>query len=83
MLSPTKNSRIQGLFKAFECFPVFFKTDLIFKYCTFQESPLNSSTFQACVNPDLVSVELIKSQGKNIGILLLKEIKIQYTVKPV
>ena len=28
-------------------FPVFFKADLR----TFKESPLNSSTFQACVNP--------------------------------
>ena len=27
-------------------FPVLFKAD-------FQESPLNSSTFQACVNPDI------------------------------
>ena len=30
-------------------FPVLFKADLIFK--DFQESPLNSSTFQACANP--------------------------------
>ena len=30
-------------------FPVLFKADLISR--TFQESPLNSSTFQACVNP--------------------------------
>ena len=30
-------------------FPVLFKADLI--SMTFQESPLNSSTFQACANP--------------------------------
>ena len=30
-------------------FPVLFKADLIFK--DFQESTLNSSTFQACANP--------------------------------
>ena len=31
VLSPTENSRIQGLFKAFEWFPVFFKANLISK----------------------------------------------------
>ena len=30
-------------------FPALFKADLVFK--DFQESPLNSSTFQACANP--------------------------------
>ena len=30
-------------------FQILFKADLIFK--TYQEIPLNSSTFQACVNP--------------------------------
>ena len=33
-------------------FPVLFRADLIFK--DFQESPLNSSTFQACVNPETI-----------------------------
>ena len=51
MLSPTENSRIQGLFRLLSDFPVFFKADLIFM--TFQESPLNSSNFQACANPGL------------------------------
>ena len=31
VLSPTKNSRIEGLFKALSDFPVLFKADLIFK----------------------------------------------------
>ena len=31
VLSPTENSRIQGLFKAFELFSSLFKADLIFK----------------------------------------------------
>ena len=31
-------------------FPVLFKSDLISR--TFQENPLNSSTFQACMNPE-------------------------------
>ena len=49
VLSPTENSGIQGLFKAFELFSSTFKADLIFK--DFSRSPLNSSTFQACGNP--------------------------------
>ena len=35
--------------RLFSDFPVLFKAELIFR--TFQESPLNSSTFQACANP--------------------------------
>ena len=31
VLNPTINSKIQGLFKVFEWFPVLFKADLIFK----------------------------------------------------
>ena len=48
VLSPTENSKIQGLFKLLGDFPVLFKADLFLR--TFQESPLNSSTFQACAN---------------------------------
>ena len=47
MLSSTENRRIHFL-RLLSDFPVLFKADLIF---TFQESPLNSSTFQACANP--------------------------------
>ena len=36
-------------FQDFSDFSVLFKADLIFK--DFQESSLNSSTFQACANP--------------------------------
>ena len=42
LLNPSVNGKIQGLFKAFECFS-----------STFQDSPVYSSTFQACANPDL------------------------------
>ena len=35
--------------RPFSDFPLLFKADLIFK--DFQESPLNSSIFQACANP--------------------------------
>ena len=53
VLSSTENSRIQGLFKALSDFPVLFQG--IFNFSRiFQESPLNSSTFQACANPGSV-----------------------------
>ena len=46
-LSPTEKVE----FKDFSSdFPVLFKADLIFK--NFSRKPLNSSTFQACSNPD-------------------------------
>ena len=49
VLSPTENSRIQGLLKAFELFSGTFQGR--FNFQRLQESPLNSSTFQACANP--------------------------------
>ena len=39
-LNPPVNGKIQGLFKAFECFSR-----------SFQDSPVYSSTLQACANP--------------------------------
>ena len=47
LLNPPVNGEIQGLFKAIECF----SRQFLFSR-TFQESPVFSSTFQACVNPD-------------------------------
>ena len=41
-------SKIQGLFKAFECFSSTFQGKF-----NFQDSPVYSSTFQACANPDI------------------------------
>ena len=49
MLSPTENSRIQGLFKASEWFSSTFQ-GIFNLQGLFQASPPNSSTFQACVN---------------------------------
>ena len=46
VLSPTENRRIQGLFMIFQ----YFSRKIWFSR-NFQESPLNSSTFQACANP--------------------------------
>ena len=44
-------------------FPVLFKADLVFK--DFQESHLNSSTFQACANP--AADNLCKQFGSRSG----------------
>ena len=41
------NGKIHGLIKAFECFQVLFKANLL---RTFQDSPIYSSAFQACAN---------------------------------
>ena len=49
MLNTPVSGKIQGLFKVFECFSSTFKG--IFLKKTFQDSPVYSSTFQACVNP--------------------------------
>ena len=49
VLSPTENSRIQGLSRFLSDFPVHFEAGKFSR--TFQESPLNLSTFQACANP--------------------------------
>ena len=46
MLNPPVNGKIQGFFKAFECFQVLFKANLIFKDFSRQ-----SCTFQDCANP--------------------------------
>ena len=46
VLNPRENGKIHGLFKAFECFSSTFQSKFYF-----QDSPVYSSTFQACVNP--------------------------------
>ena len=66
VLSPTENSRIQGLFKAFEWISSTFQGR--FNFQGLFKSPLNSSTFQACVNPECLS------WGSNQGALHLKSI---------
>ena len=55
VLSPTENSRIQGLFKAFERFCSTFQGRFNFQGL-FKKSPLNSSSFQACANPASAAV---------------------------
>ena len=55
MLSPTKNSRIQGLFKAFEWLSSTFQGRFNYQGL-FQESPLNSSSFKVCANPVTIKV---------------------------
>ena len=48
LLNPPVNGKIQGLFKAFECFQVLFMANLIFKDSSRQSC---IRTFQACANP--------------------------------
>ena len=50
VLNPTVNSKIQGLFKAFEWFSSNFQGRLNFPR-NLQDSPVYSSTFQALANP--------------------------------
>ena len=52
MLNPPENSKIQGLFKAFECFSSAFQGKFNFSR-TFHNSPVYSSSFQACENPGI------------------------------
>ena len=59
VLNPPVNGKIQGRFKAFLFFQVLFQANLISK--AFQDSPVNSSTFQACVS--LESLDLNKYSG--------------------
>ena len=51
MLSPTEKVEFKDFSRLLSDFLVLFTAVLIFK--DFQESPLNSSTFQACANPDM------------------------------
>ena len=44
-MNPPVNGKIQGLFKAFECFSSTFQGKF-----NFEDSPVYSSTFQACAN---------------------------------
>ena len=50
VLNPLANVKIQGLFKVFECFQVLSRQILFSR--TNQDSPVYSSTFQACSNPE-------------------------------
>ena len=50
-VSPLANGKIQGLFKAFECFSSTFQGIFYFQGL-FKTVTVYSSTFQACVNPD-------------------------------
>ena len=52
MLNPPVNGKIQGLFKAFECFSSTFQGKF-----NFQDSLVYSSTFQACVNLEIALIK--------------------------
>ena len=71
------NGRFQGLIKAFECFSSSFHGRFIFSR-TFQDSHVNSSTFQACANPGTVTTVSLLTYGpllhrmREVHILALK-----------
>ena len=50
VLSPTENRRIQGLFKAFECFSSSYQGRFNFQGL-FKKALWTSSTFKTCANP--------------------------------
>ena len=60
MLNPPVNGKIQGLFKAFECFSSTFQGKFNFQGLL-QDKSVYSSTFQACANP--VSVGIVGSEN--------------------
>ena len=47
VLNPPVDGKIQGLFKAYECFSSTFEGKFYFQDC-----PVYSSSFQACANPE-------------------------------
>ena len=51
-LNPPINGKIQQLFKVFRVFLKYFSRQILFSR-TFQDSPVYSSTFQACANPEI------------------------------
>ena len=74
MLNPPVNGKIQGLFKAFECFSSTFQCKIHFQgffnsfvYSrTFQDSFVYSRTFQACVNPACVSINAVSNRSDQL-----------------
>ena len=52
MWNPPVDGKIQGLFTAFGCFSSTFRGK--FNFQRLQNSPVYSSTFQACANLDVV-----------------------------
>ena len=67
-MNPLANGKFQGLLKAFEFFKDFSRQILFSR--TFQDSPVYSSTFQACANP---VTAVLKSQlfGSVVRVLVL------------
>ena len=57
VLNPLANGKIQGLLDALESFQVLLKANFISR--TFQDSPVYSSTFQACGKSVKVSARLV------------------------
>ena len=60
VLNPLANGKIQELFKTFECCFKYFSRQILLAR-TFQDSPVYSSTFHACGNPETIQEKLITS----------------------
>ena len=72
MLNPPVNGKIHGLFsRLLSVLPVPFKANLVFK--DFQDSPVYSSTFQACKNPVMYQVGLGLISGLSLFLLYVWE----------
>ena len=66
MLNPPVNGKIQGLFKAFECF----SSTLRGKF-NFQDKPVYSSTFQACANPGVFQLNFNVVNDPDVTIIAI------------
>ena len=72
VLSPTENSRIQGLFKAFEWFSSTFKSDLIFK--DFLKKPSKFKYFSSLCEPCGLNNDVITTFPDIVKVLKFRTI---------
>ena len=76
VLNPLANGKIQKLFNAFECFFKYSSRQILFSR-TFQDSPVYSSAFQACVN---LGYHDIKTTSNDVTRLTCTKIIVSHSV---
>ena len=70
MLNSPVNGKIQGLSRPLSVFQVLFKANVFSR--TFRDSPIYSSTFQACANPECdLKVLLVSEYLQNLTFVFL------------
>ena len=69
VFNPPVNVKIQGLFKAFQIFLKYFSKQIKFSR-TFQDSPVYSSTFQACANPVILQPKMNRKTYTDAFVIL-------------